>query len=184
MGFETGKFSLTTAVYDDTQQNALGLRDVGANIPTLTQVGSSACYLPQYDVDDAGYFCIQLPHTLKEAATVSVTPHVHWFSDSDSANVVRWEIVYKWVNNDADLPSDSAAITVDGTPDANHMQISAFAAQTKSGALISSIFMGRLRRITNSATDYSGNVFLAFFDLHFEVDTHGSDAATSKSYPS
>jgi hypothetical protein len=179
----TGQFSLSTGVWDDTQQSAIALRDTGANIPTIEQVGSTSWWLPNFDsVGDKLIFSHQFTHGLMEEAIVEVHPHVHWLASSDSVNVVRWQLSYQWVNNE-DLIGSDTTLTVDCTPYANKLQITALGAQTKAGAHISSIFAGTLTRVTNGGTDYNGEVYLSFFDIHFKVDTLGSDAEGSKSYP-
>jgi hypothetical protein len=104
-------------------------------------------------------------------------------SSSDSANVVRWELSYQWLNIGEDLGSDTV-ITADGTPDAYAHQITGFGSRTKTGALISSIFAGTLTRITNGATDYTGEAYLLGFDVHYKIDTLGSNNQTSKTFPS
>jgi hypothetical protein len=174
--------ALTSGEWDDSQQNALGLRDTGANIPVLTQYGATAIYLPKFDVDDRAIFCIQLPHSLQLDSTVIISPHVHWFASSDSSNVVRWELSYQWVNHNGTIGSD-AVIEIDDTPVADRHSIIAFQDVSKASGGISSLFMGSIRRITNEATDYAGDVFMAFFDLHFKKDTHGSNNVTTKTWP-
>ena len=184
MGFTTDRFALTTIVWDDTQQPAIQLRDVGAHIPTIEQINGTSWWAPNFDaIGDQLAYTVQFPHKLSEQATVTVTPHVHWMSSSDSANVVRWQLSYQWLNTGEVLGADTT-ITVDGTPSAYEAQKNYFAAQSKAGALISSIFAGTLTRITNGATDYTGEVYLLFLDLHFQIDTLGSDSPGTKSFPS
>jgi hypothetical protein len=184
MGFQTDRISLTTAVYDDTNQSALALKDVGANIPTIEQIGSLNIWLPNFDsVGDKLVFCHQFTHGIQEAASVIVYPHLHVITSTDSANVVRFQLDYQWVNNTDDLSTD-ATDTLDITPDALNLQVVSFDPVTKSNAHISSLFMGTLTRITNGASDYTGEVYLAFFDIHYKIDTLGSDSEASKTFPS
>lgn len=48
--------------WEDSQQPAIALRDVGSNIPVLTQYGTTGIWLPKFDVDDMLVFDIQLQH--------------------------------------------------------------------------------------------------------------------------
>lgn len=179
-----GQFSLTTSVWDDTQGNAIALRDVGVNVPTLTQIGTTGIYLPQFDIDDVLVFDHQFPHTLAETATVTVEPHVHWIGETSSANVVRWQLTYQWINNFEVLAASSTVITVDDAPTALQLRMADFPTVNKTGAEISSMFMGNITRITNGGTDYSDDVYFSFIDIHFLCDTLGSDLDDEKTYPS
>ena len=184
MGFKTDRFALTTTVWDDTQQSAVALRDVGANVPALEQINGTALWAPNFDaVGDKMIFHHQFPHKMSEKSTVTIRPHIHVMTSSDSANVVRFQLDYQWLNITDDLGANGTT-TLDVTPDAYNLQLATFGNVSKAGALVSSTFSGTLTRITNGATDYTGEVYLFFFDLHFEIDTIGSDAIGTKSFPS
>jgi len=183
MGLTTDRFALTVGVYNDTQQNAIALRDVGVGVPVLTQVGALGIWLPKFAINDKLIFIVQFPHSLKEDANVSIHPHVHWIgSTTDAANAVRWQLTYQWLNIGEALGADTI-ITTDDLAVANTLQIIDFASQVKAGALISSIIMGNITRITNGATNYAGDVFLQFLDFHHLNDTLGSDTDTAKTWP-
>jgi hypothetical protein len=168
--------------WNDTQQTAIALKDTGVGVPILTQVGALNLWFPKFTINDKLIFSIQFPHGLKQDSIVTIDPHVHWFSSTTSANVVRWELSYQWLNNGEVIGADTI-ITADGTPAANKLQITSFTDQNKTGALISSLLMGTISRITNGATEYAGNVFLQFLDFHHKNDSFGSDAELSKSWP-
>jgi hypothetical protein len=185
MGFQTDKFSLSTIVYEDSQQSAIALKDVGAGVPVMTQFGTSGIYLPQFDLNDLLAFSIQLPHGMAEEATCTLHPHIHWFTSAASANVVRWQLTYQWVNTLGTIGASSTVATVlDITPTDTVLTISSFDEITKASARISSMVVGNIKRITNGGTNYTGDVYLAFFDVHFRKDTLGSNNETTKTYPS
>jgi hypothetical protein len=161
--------------WDDTQQMALALRDVGANVPNLTQYGTSGLYFPQFDIDDLLCFSIQLPHGYREGT--SVEPHVHWCGDTVDTDVVKWELNYQWLNPESDVIA-AAATTItcqEAVNTAGITKLTGFPTVAKADAKISSIFAGNIRRIANgTGTEAAGNIFLQFFDLHFRRNTAGS----------
>lgn len=166
--------------WDDTQQSAIALKDAGANIPALTQYGTSAMYFPLYEIDDAQYFSLQLPHGYKQGS--AITLHVHWFgSTTDATNAVRWEVTYQWVNIGGTFSTSAATpVTADDTATAGVSKVKSFTASTGTAKEISSHICGRIRRITNGATDYAGDTYLVFLDAHFQRDTIGSRKESSK----
>lgn len=160
--------------WEDTQVNAYALRDVGANIPTITQVGTSGVYLPLFDLNDQLVFTIQMPHGRKEASDIE--PHIHWFgSTTDATNVVKWALEYEWVNvNGTWSAAPGTVIYAEGLATAYRHVIAGFPTIEDTTHTLSSIIAGRITRITNGGTDYAGNVFFHYFDLHIQMDARGS----------
>lgn len=160
--------------WDDSQQMAIALRDVGANVPALTQYGTSGIYMPLFDINDLLVFSIQLPHGYQEGT--SVWPHVHWIADAIDANTVKWEIDYQWLNPTVDvIAAAPTSVYAEAAPAAAGVTyVTSTTEVTKAAAKISSLFMGNIRRITNGGTDATANIYLAFFDIHFRRDTWGS----------
>lgn len=183
-GLSASKFYLTTPVWNDIQQSAIALRDTGSNIPTIEKVGSLDIWLPNFDaIGDKLVFCHQFPHGLAEEATVTIYPHIHVITSTTSVNEVKFSLSYQWVNSSSSLSTDSSD-TVSFIPyELLHNQVS-FAAITGTAKRISSLFMGTLTRITNGASEYTGEVYLASFDIHHKIDTLGSDNEASKTFPS
>jgi len=166
--------------WDDSQGMAIALRDVGANIPTLEQYGTSGLWYPNFDaIGDKLVFSLQVPHGYKVGSDVVF--HVHWKSSTSSANTVKWQITYQWVDVNDDFNSTTSTTdTVEDTPIINQHQIAAFSTISGTGMGISSALNGNLSRITNAATDYTGEVYLIFADFHFQRDTVGSRTALAK----
>lgn len=173
---------ITPPQWNDSQQSALALRDVGANVPILTQYGATNIYMPMFTVGDFVTFQHQFSHGLKQVPNVLISPHIHWVgSTTDAVHAVRWELTYQWLNNLQNIAPASTVLPVDDFAVADQLRLIDFPDIIKAGALISSIFMGRLRRISNGGVDYAGNVFMSFFDIHYTMDTMGSDQELVKS---
>jgi len=175
---------LVNPVYDDSQQSAMVLRDTGVNVPGLTQIGTTGIYLPKFAVNDVVVFCIQMPHSLAQEQNVTIHPHVHWIGSTTSPNVVKWQMTYQWLNNESDTVGTTSSVTTcQEEATANMIKLTSFPEVTKESAHISSIFAGNLKRITNGGSEYAGDVFLAFFDIHHRKDSMGSDDEGFKTFP-
>ena len=165
--------------WDDSQGNAYILRDTGVNVPALTRVGTSAVYLPKFAVNDFLVFNIQLPHGWKEGS--AIRPHVHWFGSTTEANTVKWELEYEWVNvTGVWTAAPGTVLTVEEAPTAYKHEKSGFGEVVGTGKTISSMLAGRIRRITNGAVEYGGDVFLSWFDCHLRLDARGSSQVFTK----
>ena len=130
------------------------------------------------------FFSIQMPHNWKEGSTIY--PHVHWSPQSAVAGSVVWGFEYSMVNYNQAAPiifptttlvtTTTAAVTV---TDIDKHFIAAFTAITPSATQdkISSIIMCRLwRNSANNLDTYDGgNAALLSFDIHYEIDSFGSN---------
>jgi hypothetical protein len=161
--------------WDDSQQMSLALRATGANIPALTQYATSGVYLLKFVLNDFACFAIQMPHGYQEGSPLS--PHFHWFGSTVSANVVKWQLTYQWVNWEGGVMSSTTPTVLTCTQAEDGIGKLRMVETTDivgTGMKISSLLLGTVKRVTNAATDYTGDVFLAAFDVHFLRQTHGS----------
>ena len=75
----------------------------------------------------------------------------------------------------------SRTVANDTTATTHRMNNIPTAGISGTGKTISSIFQFRLYRDgTDSADTYTGKAYLSEFDIHFEMDSNGSNTATSK----
>lgn len=132
----------------------------------------------------------QMPHAWNEGT--SIYPHVHWSKTTSAGGDVLWQLDYETVNNGdvATLAYSSQLQTVSavaGTPDndtANEILISSFGELAMTGKTISSLIIWKLSRIGGDAADtYGADARLFEFDLHFEIDSMGSDDEFVKDSP-
>ena len=125
------------------------------------------------------YWTAQLPHSWKEGSTLY--PHVHWMPTTANAGNVLWQLgLYKADINSAyptfasPSPYYQPSLAVSSGTIRQH-QVSAFPPLTMVGNKISNVFLGRLLRIANDATDtYPDDAVALYVDFHHEVDSLGS----------
>ena len=130
----------------------------------------------------------QMPHKWKEGTTIQ--PHVHWQKTSSAAGNVLWRLDFEVVANGAvaamDYGTSIDALTVaTGTPDtntANKCLISGFEPDIDMTDMkISTLILWKLSRIGDDASDtYGGNARLLEFDIHYEIDSFGSNEPFTK----
>lgn len=127
----------------------------------------------------------QMPHCWKEGSTIY--PHLHCvFGVDDPADntteTVIFYLVYSWTNVDgtiADATSISKTYTISGTDAQYKHFIIDFDGIVGTGKTISSTFQAELYRDT-SADTYAQPIHVIEFDIHYEIDTFGSQSATTK----
>ena len=126
----------------------------------------------------------QFPHTYREGSLIY--PHVHWAGEDTTAGNVVWKLEYLWVNVGASLQANT---TITSRTVANNTTMAGMHRMNNvpengidgTGKTISSIMQFRLYRDGTDALDtYNGKVFLSEFDIHYEMDTVGSNTAMSK----
>jgi len=163
----------------------------GNSDPSLAdwQPGGEGATFKLYEFAEADEVTItvQLPHSYKQGTDLK--PHVHWTpgdrGSEENGNTVAWKLDYTIISpvgiylasTNVDL-SD----TVTGTDHQHELGPSGTISGT--GLEVSSIMVGRLYRDSTGdtwATDTVGNrPMILEFDLHFEVDGHGSDTELAK----
>lgn len=130
---------------------------------------------------------VQLPHSWKEGTTIY--PHIHWQkADGGDTNPVVWEVKYKHIPiggvMDAAWTTEEKDNVVGVTPDdgtADKHLITAFTGISMAGKTISHCILFWVSRLGNDAGDtYDDDARFMEFDVHYEMDTLGSDEEFTK----
>ena len=184
-----------TTVFEDLRIDG-NMTRVGATPPSFAKFknngsGSTGVYLQWFSSSTINevHFTVQLPHSWKEGS--SIYPHVHWIpktnADGSPANQkVRWGFEYTPITNIGDVFSNTSIIYAEDhhiTEElvADKHYLTPFSAITMSGKTISCILVCRLFRDATHANDtYEDLAGLLYFDIHYEVDSLGSNEELSK----
>lgn len=146
----------------------------------------------QFD-DDARHieeqlnYIVQMPHAWKEGT--SIYPHIHWVQTT--ADHPNWLIGYRVYNNNEAPPGTwtylKATTGVFTWSTGSLLQISSFPAISMTGKTLSCILDIKLwRDVANGSTEFTGAesspvaVLLKEFDIHYEIDSFGSDTEFDK----
>jgi len=171
------KLNGSATVFDDLFVPLTTTRQGSNNKPDFdyTNIG----YLfPQNDATEILYLIVQMPHRWKAGS--DIFPHVHY--NRTSAGKPTFKIDYSWFNIGSavaapgtTLPLATEVITY--TSGSIHQINQSTAAISGSGKTMSSILLIKLYRDDNTV---SGDVLTYQFDLHFEIDSLGSNSEYQK----
>jgi len=125
------------------------------------------------------FLIAQMPHAWKEGSTIK--PHVHWYKTTSASGNVYWQLDYKKFPigevGDAAFTTIASATAVTGDDDTAQQHIlTAFPDVTMSGMTLSDMLIMKLSRIGGDAADtYGADAALMEFDIHYQIDTLGSE---------
>ena len=127
------------------------------------------------------FMLAQLPHCWAPGSDLK--PHLHWQKTTSASGNVLWRFEYKWAPRAAVMDASFTAVDVStpvaATPDndtADEHLISAFGALSATGKEISDMLVIKLSRIGGDAADtYGADARLLEFDIHFQIDSFGSN---------
>lgn len=157
----------------------------GATAPVLATFGTGVLRTLMFEnaKDDEVEFSVQLNHGYVQGTEIQ--PHVHWTETAatGAGTGVVWELTYSWANVTGVFGGDTTITTtntITGTSWTH--QLAELPGITGTSKNISSILVCRLRRLANSASadNYDQNCAFLGFDIHYQVDSIGSDAELTK----
>ena len=171
-----GGGSIGNLRWDDERIPIGGMVLSGANQPTIgVFIGAVSTLLFAPGVLNEVFLTIQIPHRYAEGT--DIIPHIHWAPQNANAGNVVWGFEYQWRNVGAQFAAPTTTINVTDATNlvAGEHQVAAFAAQSGTGQLISSMLCARLFRDgANAADTYLSNAAMLEFDIHYQVDKRGS----------
>ena len=133
------------------------------------------------------YALAQMPHSWDEGSDIS--PHIHWTKTTSAGGDVAWNLKYKLFPiggvGDADWTDVGIASSpVTGTPDgdtANEHLITAWDDIDMTEQTLSCCILFEISRLGGDASDtYGADARLLEFDIHYQVDSFGSEQEFSK----
>lgn len=157
---------------------------IGANAKPDFDETNMGLLFPQNSTSEKVYIIAQMPHRWKEGSAIH--PHVHW--QQMNTNAVVWSMDYKMFNLGDTVPADFATITaphatasVKPYASGSMQQLTSFPAIDCTGKTISSMLLIKLYRNDNVDAGAGTGDALAFqFDIHYEIDSQGSDTLYTK----
>lgn len=168
-------------VHRDIFVSGLATR-AGANAPTFAAF-KGGIYTNRFDdgavaMEVHGSF--EMQHDYKAGSALSV--HVHWSPTTTNTGNIRWGLEYTIASKDETFPTTTTIyVTQAGSGVVDRQQMVSFADISGTGVDITDVLAFRLFRDSNNAADtFTGNAFLHQVGIHYEADTCGSRARTSK----
>lgn len=169
--------------WEDLRAPATSLK-VGSTAPSVNTDNGWLEFA--HNADAFVFHLFQMPHGWAEQTTLK--PHVHWMKTTSAAGEVEWQFSYKWVpigdvidTNFTDLTELTPAVS-DGDTAYQHA-LTAFSDIDATGKTLSDMLVVRLTRLGSSysgANHYTAAAALLEMDIHYLVDTQGSEELYTK----
>jgi hypothetical protein len=154
-------------------------RGVGANDPSWAQIGSGPFYAYKFAVNDEVWMTYHVPHDLVVAP---VHWHCHWTPVGASLEPVKWEVTYTNARGFGigTFDENGTTVTAEEAPPATlaHM-VTETAGIDMVSIEVDSLILARIRRLTNSATENTSDIFMLTADIHYQ----SSNLATRNKAP-
>jgi len=178
-------FPLRTAEWTDIRIAVNSVKLPAAQAPAWTPYKGSYILAFSDQAVEANeervFFSVQLPHSYKEGTEIE--PHVHWIGEDSAAGDVVWKFSYTWAPIGVAFPGETSIVVADANSSTTDFHnVAEFPNIAGTGKLISSMLLCSLRRNSNNVLDtYSSkDAYLIEFDIHFKMNTLGSQQEHSK----
>jgi hypothetical protein len=185
--------NISNTVWDDLRIGPGIFTFIGASDPTISDyqpTGSGATFkLYAFQVNNEVFATVQMPHRFKQST--SLWFHIHWTprdrGNEESGNTVGWKVDYSIANINGTFPASGTVDLSDactGTDDLH--EIASSVEVSGSGLTISHMILLRIYRTDTGADDtwvgttVAQSPAILEFDIHFEMDSLGSNNQTSK----
>jgi len=176
----TDSITLSNTSWDDLRfpVNAIKLRGSGSEPDEETTYGT---LLFDNNTVESVFVTAQMPHAWKEGTTIY--PHVHWYKTTSAAGDVCWQLDYIICKKGAQF-SDTYTTITGATPAISDNDTARTHALTSlnssgidmTGCGLSDMIIMKLSRKADDALDtYGADAALLEFDIHYEIDSFGSD---------
>jgi predicted RecA/RadA family phage recombinase len=169
-------------VWEDLRFPAQAINPPG-NVDDADIEPATGCLLFDASATEVCMGVAQLPHAWKQGSAIRA--HLHWTPTSTNTGNVYWRLDYQ-VKNIGETFDFSAGWTTANTLDAadgvsGKHQIHQLAEITMTDKTVSCMIHWKLSRIGGDGTDtYTADARLLEFDIHYEVDSMGSDEELTK----
>lgn len=178
-------FEQTGLGYEDLRVAAVSTNAGGSQAPTFTKfrddgAGSQGVFGYSFvaGAEKELYLSVQLPHSWRQGT--DVLAHVHFSTLATTTGTVIWGLEYTWANVNGTYPTttlSTSSYDITANSQYKHM-LSPIVTLSGSGKTISSVIICRVYR-TSGGTN-TGAMILTDVDFHYQTDTIGSSAETSK----
>jgi len=176
-----GEVILNNTVWEDLRFPASAINPAGAANP-MTYDSTNLGFTAANGAGDTYIAVIgQMPHSYKFGSDLH--PHLHWQPSNTDIGVVNFTLEYKWTNiNEVESGTwTTLSMLTPSSGVTNNHTVSEWDVMNGTGKTLSSTLSIKISRREASATDnFTGNVLVKEFDLHYEMDTLGSASETGK----
>lgn len=179
-GYVIKEVPYTDTFWDDLRFPSSGFNPAGSTAPPAVNTSTGLLDFSG-TADNVIGGVAQMPHAWKEGTNIH--PHIHLrFPTSASANT-RWQLQYDIANPFADFSENAGtytpltAVTVANPQNVKRHVLASLGVIPMTGYTLSACILWKLTRLAASdgADTDTNAVTLIEFDLHYQIDTPGSD---------
>lgn len=124
--------------------------------------------------DEFVYFTFQTPHNRKDESDLGL--HLHWVTPNDNNGCVVWNMTCSVTAYHNDFPTETAYGGTFCNDGGDNHTIADMGDISGTGLTFSSVGLCKLFRDANNGNDnYTSDAYALFVDLHYEIDSLGSD---------
>jgi hypothetical protein len=179
-----------TGFWDDLRIVPGAFQFAGASDPTLSAwqpTGAGATFqVYEFDTGDEVFFTCQIPHSYLEGSDLK--PHIHWTPRArgvaENGKTVNWRLDYSIANPNANFGASATINLTDTCNGVNERhEVTDSGTISGTGVTMSAMLVCRVYRLAGDSwsLNTAGNrPVLLEFDIHFQTNSNGSRAETSK----
>jgi hypothetical protein len=172
--FNKVQYAMRIQGWDDLRfpTNALS---TGGTAPTVSTVTG----LYEFTVGDSVFAHAQLPHSWAEGSVLK--PHVHWMKTTSAVGNVNWQLDYRWarIGEVVEVSNTTIANETPAVSDADTTNMHAITElgdmQPANSEQVSDMLIMKLTRVAAVGTEYGARAALLEYDIHYQIDAHGSE---------
>ena len=168
----------TVPAWDDLRSPASAINPAGSAVAATVDQEDGELLFANGAVQTIAIW-FQMPHAWKEGSDIDL--HVHWHKTSSAAGTVKWQAKWEWTNignTRAGFSSfvDGSEVVANSNTSGKHAMFS-FPMISGVGKTVSSMICVVLQRFSNGtgADTYAANAKLMEVDIHYQVDSFGSN---------
>jgi hypothetical protein len=179
----TLKFNGAATVWNDIIMPAANLRP-GSSAPTFSVI-RDGLFGYRFDAGTARelHGAAEIPHDYKEGSDLVV--HVHWEPTTTNTGDIVWGFEYSIADPHATFPASTTATMTPAAASGTigEHELNNIVTIDGTGITIGAIIIFRVYRQNGGTDTFTGNAFLHSVGVHYESDTAGSRAITTKDNP-
>ncbi len=126
------------------------------------------------------YFIVQMSHGYYEGTDISL--HLHYAPTNTNTGNIVWQATHSWANVNDVWPAPSTINLTRAAPGVTNQHTKAsFSTLSGTEKTLSSVLICSLSRLGADGSDtFTGNAYVVTSDIHFKMDTTGSQKEFTK----
>jgi hypothetical protein len=173
-------FNGTATVWNDVNIGSASM-GAGATAPDLVAINGTTVYARGFDgnaTTEQLFAELEIPHSAKNAS--EATFHVHWMPTTATAGNVKWQMDYHLLDASGTAGAVTTLTATTASPAVAWKEVRSDLSPTITVSMGQQLVFRLYRNPSDAADTYPDDAVLLTAGLHYESDTVGSRAITTK----